>query len=74
MTKLLNKALKAISKLPADRQDQLAEIILDVAKKDPYPLSAAEEAAIAEGRKDIAAGNVADQKDIDAIFGRLRSA
>lgn len=74
MTDLMHKALEILSKLPTDRQDQLAELLLDLAETKPYVLSREEQSAVDHGRTDFEAGRVASDEEIAAIFSQLRSA
>jgi hypothetical protein len=48
MTKLVDQAVAAIAKLPAETQDDLARFMLALASGSPKPLSPDEAAAIAE--------------------------
>jgi hypothetical protein len=48
MTKLVEKAIAAISKLPPETQDDLARFMLALASDAPEPLTPDEAAAIAE--------------------------
>jgi len=74
MTKLMDKAFEAISKLPPDRQDQLAEMLIDLAEADTYRLSDAERKAVEDGRSDIRAGQMVSEDEMAITFSRLRSA
>ena len=64
MTKLLEKALEAVSKLPADSQDEIARAMLNLAGGDgePEPIDPGDLPAVLEGlaqaRKSIANGDV----------------
>jgi hypothetical protein len=56
MTKLVERALAAISKLPPETQDDIARLMLALAGEAPTPLSEDEAAAIAEAEAQIARG------------------
>ena len=76
MTELLVKAFEELSKLPDDRQNELARMLLDVAESDRllaegvYQLTpeqwAEVEAAIAED-------DWATDEEVEALFSRARS-
>ena len=56
MTKLVEKAIAAISQLPPETQDDLARLMLALADGAPTPLTPDEAAAIAEAEAEIARG------------------
>jgi hypothetical protein len=56
MTKLVEQAVAAISKLPPETQDDLARLMLALAGGAPTPLTPDEAAAIAEAEAEIARG------------------
>ena len=56
MTKLLEQAIKAIRRLPAKRQDELAAAMLEATKPSPGGYTGAQLAAIDEGIADADAG------------------
>jgi hypothetical protein len=56
MTKLVEQAVAAISKLPPETQDDLARLMLALAGGSPTPLTPEEAAAIAEAEAEIARG------------------
>ncbi len=72
MTKLMEKALAAVQKLPQKRQDEIAEVILFEAN-DVMILTAEEEAAIQEGLKDTQKGIFAPDDAIANHLARLRA-
>jgi len=67
-----NHTIEAIRRLPADRQDELAQAILEASKPSPNGYSAEQLAAIDEGISD-ADGFISDQ-DLEQIFARYRAA
>jgi hypothetical protein len=56
MTKLVERAIAAISKLPDETQNDLARFMLALASGSPEPLTADEAEAIAEAEAGIARG------------------
>lgn len=76
MTELLTKAFEHLSKLPAERQDELARMLIDVAESDRLlsegagqltPEQWAEvDAALAEENDD------ATEEEVEALFARWR--
>lgn len=74
-TKLLNQALERIENWPADAQDQLADIALDIdaALKDVmYEPSAAELEGIDRGLRDAEQGHFATEAEVEAAFAKFR--
>jgi len=53
MSKLVEQAVAAISKLPPETQDDLARFMLALARSSPTPLTSDEAAAIAEAEAEI---------------------
>jgi hypothetical protein len=68
MTKLVEKAIVAISKLPPETQDDLARFMLALAGESPTPLSPDETAAIAEAEAEIARGERVPPETIQAFW------
>jgi hypothetical protein len=74
-TKLLNQALEKIENWPADAQDQLADIALDIdaALKDvTYEPTDAELAGIDRGLRDAEQGRFATDAEVEATFAKFR--
>jgi predicted transcriptional regulator len=74
-TKLLNQALERIESWPADAQDQLADIALDIdaALKDlVYEPTDEELAGIDRGLRDAAEGRFANDAEVEAAFAKFR--
>lgn len=75
MTTKLDQALEKVRKLPPERQDHIADVLLTLAtplaESDYTP---AQIAAIEEGLADAAAGRIASQDDMEAFFSRYRGA
>lgn len=74
MTNLMEKALAAMRRWPAERQDEAAEILLALDRLGPdvYHASPAELIAIDEALADVAAGELSSDEDVEAAFARFR--
>jgi hypothetical protein len=68
MTKLVKKAIAAISKLPNETQDDLARFMLALAAGTPDPLTPDEAAAIAEAEAEVARGERVSPDTIRAFW------
>jgi len=68
MTKLVEQAIAAISKLPPETQDELARLMLALAGDPPTPLTADEAAAIAEAEAEIARGERVPPETLQAFW------
>ncbi len=74
-TKLLTQALERVESWPADAQDQLAEIALDIdagLKDALYQPTADETAGIDRGLRDAAEGRFATEAEVEAVFAKFR--
>ena len=74
-TELLSKALERIENWPADAQDQLAEIALDIdagLKDVLYEPTDEESAGIERGLRDAAEGRFATDAEVAAAFAKFR--
>jgi hypothetical protein len=67
VTKLVEKAVAAISQLPPETQDDLARLMLALAEAAPTP-TADEAAAIAEAEAEIARGERVPPETIQAFW------
>jgi predicted transcriptional regulator len=74
MTTLLDKAIEAIRRLPAERQDELAQAILEASEPSSDGYSADQLAAIDEGIADADAGRFMSDHDLEQFFARYRAA
>lgn len=74
MTKMMEKAIEALKRLPDERQEELAQYILSLAGSEPVHLSDEERVAIARGRAAADTGNFATDDEVAAISSRLRGA
>ena len=74
MTDLMEKALAAIRKWPAERQDEAAEMLLalDRLGNDPYLASADELRTIDEALAQTSHGALASDAEVEAAFARFR--
>lgn len=72
MTKLLDQALEIVRALPADAQNDIARIVLQLAGNDsaPIALSAEERAAINESKAAAARGEFATDEQIRAVWAK----
>jgi hypothetical protein len=73
MTKLLDKALEVARGLPAELQDDIARVVLQLAGSDdvaPIALSADERAAIAASKAAAARGEFATNEQVQAIWAK----
>ena len=68
MTKLVEQAVAAISKLPPETQDDLARFLLAVATNSPRPLTTDEAAALAEADAEIGRGERVSPEAIQAFW------
>lgn len=71
MTEIMKRAFEAASRLPADRQDELARYLLTLSQQAPeVVLSAEEAAAIAEAESELARGERAPLAEVDNFWRR----
>jgi hypothetical protein len=72
MTKLLDRAVQAVRELPADVQDDIARIVLELAGTDagPVPLSAEEREAIARSKAAADRGDFATDEQVRAVWAK----
>ncbi len=72
MTKLLDQAVEIARALPADAQDDIARIVLQLVSDEvtPIPLSAEEKAAIAESKAQAAQGLFATDEEVRAVWAK----
>ena len=68
MTKLVEQAVAAISKLPPDTQDDLARFMLALAGEAPVALTAEAAEAIAEAEAEIGRGERVAPETIQAFW------
>lgn len=72
MTELFEKAIRTARTLPPEFQDDIARIVLSLARADVamFPLSADEEASFARSRDEAARKVYATDEDVDAIWSK----
>lgn len=72
MTRLLEQALKTVSALPDEVQDELAAILLQLAGVDrpPIKLTAEEEADLAEADAEIERGELATDEEVRGMWAK----
>ena len=72
MTDLMKQALDAVARLPAERQDDLARYILELADdpRQPYSLSPEERGAIEEAEAQLAQGERVPEETMRAFWNR----
>jgi len=68
VTKLVEQAVAAISRLPPKTQDDLARLMLALAEDSPPPLTPDEAAAIAEAESELARGERVPPETIRAFW------
>lgn len=70
MTKLLEEAVEKLSRLPEARQNELAQMLIDVAAADlsPYQLTEEERAAVVEGLAQAERGEFASDEEVAALW------
>jgi hypothetical protein len=75
MTKLLDKALEVVRKLPPEAQDEIARTILDLAANEgePEPIASGHLAAVLEGLEQARRREFATDEEVEAAFRRFES-
>jgi hypothetical protein len=73
MTKLLERALEAVRRLPADSQDEIARAMLQLAASDggPEEIDAAHLPAVLEGLAQAKRREFATDAEVEAAFRRF---
>jgi hypothetical protein len=75
MTKLLDKAIAKVRKLPEEEQERAAQSLLifaELAEQGVYPLSSEERAAIEESKAQVRRGELATDEEVEAAYRRFR--
>ncbi len=72
MTDLLKQAIDAVTKLPSDRQDELARYLLHLAgdPRQPVEIDEAERAALAEAEAQLARNERVPDEVVRAFWNR----
>ena len=73
MTTKLDHAYEVLSKLPADRRDELADAMVQMAQTPAHTYTPAQNAAVDEGLADANAGRFVSDEELQATFARFRS-
>jgi hypothetical protein len=75
MTKLLEKAIKAVTALPPEGQDYIAEAMLRLAgmEEEPEEIEPAHLPDVLEGLAQADAREFATDEEVDAVFRRFDS-
>jgi predicted transcriptional regulator len=73
MTKLLERALEAVSRLSPDTQDEIARTMMRLAVSDgePEEIDAAHLSAVLEGLAQAKRGEFASDAEVEAAFRRF---
>jgi hypothetical protein len=73
MTKLLEKALEALRQLPSESQDEIARVMLQLAKGEvePEPIDPAHLPAVLEGLAQARQRDFASDTEVEAAFRRF---
>jgi hypothetical protein len=73
MTKLLDKALEAVRRLPSDDQDEIARAMLRLAAGDdePEPVDPAHLPAVLQGLAEAKRRQFATDEEVEAAFRRF---
>ena len=72
MTKLLDQALDAVRQLPPDVQDDIARVVLQLARDDaaPMTLSPEERDAISLSKSAVDRGEFATEEQVRAVWAK----
>jgi predicted transcriptional regulator len=72
MTRLLKEAIETVSALPADRQDELARILLQLAgvEQPPYELTPEEQADVNSSLVEAERGEFATDEEVRATWAK----
>lgn len=72
MTKLLDKAVEAVRRLPASDQDDIARAIMELAgtENEPIPLTPEEQMAIDRSKAAAARGEFATDEEVRAVWAK----
>ena len=74
MNQLLDKALKAVSELPEEEQNEIARLMIDLARPDPTvePLDPAHRKRVLRGLEQARRGEFATEAEVDEAFRRFQ--
>ena len=71
MSALLQKAIARLQELPEDRQDELAEIVLDLADGPKFTLTPEQMAELELSIKEADEGKFATEEEVAALWKRF---
>ena len=73
MTKLLEKAVEAVRRLPSEHQDDIARAMLRLAARDeePEPVDPAHLGAVLNGLAQAKRGAFSSEEEVEAAFRRF---
>ena len=73
MTKLLQEAVEKLARLPNERQDELAKMLINVAEQDlePYEFTPEERVAIETSLAEAERGEFATDEEVAAMWKRF---
>jgi predicted transcriptional regulator len=73
MTRLLEEALDAVRQLPPENQDEIARLLLRLAKgqEEPEPIDPDHLSAVLEGLRQIRRGEFATDEEVREAFRRF---
>lgn len=72
MTKLLDDAVEAVRKMPAEAQDEIARMMLSMADNDePYELTDDERAVIERSMAEAARGEFVSDEEVERFWKKL---
>jgi hypothetical protein len=75
MTKLLDKAIAKVRKLPVEEQERAAQSLMvfaELAGRGTYRLMPDERAAIEESKAQVRRGELATDEEVEAAYRRFR--
>jgi hypothetical protein len=75
MTKLLEKAVETVRRLPSGSQDEIAQAMLQLASSDSSPehIDPADLTAVLKGLEEVRRDDVATDVQIESAFRRFES-
>jgi len=73
MTKTLDIAIEKVKSLSENKQEEVAEAILNLVAAAPYTPSPAEQASIETGLAHAEAGEFASDKSVRSVFEKLKN-
>ena len=74
MTKLLERAVEAVRRLPPETQDEIARVVLQLAGDDEFAVSLTEDerAALAQSKAAAERGDFAGGEEAPAVWAKHR--